>query len=90
MVDDSLKLKVWEEAVALLQDAGYEASIRSDYSGRAMYGEKCPAIVTDAPGTVVGVMVVEASIGFEEAQAEPFVSFIPLRSDSMGRSQVFY
>lgn len=89
-MDDALKLKVWEEAVDRLQSEGYEASTRSDYSGRAMYGKECPAIVTDAPGTVVGAKVVEAILDIEEAQVEPFIGFIPRRSDGMGRDQVVY
>ncbi len=36
-----------EKLVKQLEDQGYEATIRGDYSGRFMYGETTYAVVTD-------------------------------------------
>lgn len=89
-MSDAIKLKVYEEAVDLLQQEGYEASTRDDYSGRAMYGKTCPAIVSDAPVPKVGAAVAQAMVDLEECHDTPIMSLIPGRSDGMGRDQVVY
>lgn len=91
---------VYKEAVEILQEEGHDASYRSDYSGRGMYGESVPGIVTGASLAEVGWAVTYASsllsIGpGEENHVHPDVvrdalEFVPKNSDSMGLDKIYY
>ena len=88
------KLAIFEEAVSLLEQRGYEASVHSDYSGRYMCGETVPGISTDASGVVVG-WAVACAIANSAASGEVDVEdlsfqFFPTREDSLGRGRIYY
>lgn len=76
--------------VERLQQAGHEAEVFPDYSGRGMYGRTCPAIVTDAPAALVGFMVAAVVAGDDETYVEDHTDLVPTRSDNMGLSMVYY
>lgn len=64
-----------------MSDAGYPASIRTNYSGRGMVGTTCVAIVTENPD-MVAFYAKEAGLNSTE---------VPKRRDSMGKySMVVY
>lgn len=66
--------------VAAMTEAGYEAEVREDYSGRFMYGATCPGIVTNC-ASMIGFFA--GSIGMELKE-------VPMRCDDMGSSVVVY
>lgn len=88
------RLEVYEEAVEVIDEPGrYHAELRAEYSGRAMYGRTVPAIVTNAPGTIVAwaIMCVLAE-RFDnccDLQVES-ESYIPTGQDQMGMDRVYY
>lgn len=92
------QIEVFEEAVQILQDEGYESSVREDYSGRGMYGLAVPAIVSDASGARVVKAVCSTIAGMVELSSEYdlfdlpilFDDLVPVRQDNMGRSKVYY
>jgi hypothetical protein len=83
-------------------DGGYDpgVSVYENYSGRAMYGEKVPALVFEGPvGPVLAMMAwaacemrekAEAGVGALEEWADVEVGDLPTRIDSMGRGTVIY
>lgn len=98
----SVKPALFESAANLLNERGYEAKVMANYSGRAMYDKTCPAIVTEAPATVVGACFMQACIEYEriaedsDEGCDPDEAIsngielaweeMPKREDSMGRS----
>lgn len=64
-----------------IEDEGYDAEVREEYSGRGMFGRTVPAIVTDAPLTMIGWAAGTLDISWDE---------VPTRTDSMGRQTVVY
>ncbi len=94
---------LFDDTVDLLIERGYdESSLMEDYSGRAMYGKTCAAIVTDAPPVAVGIAFAVACLRCELAVADEMTDLSndaeelmaihqPKRIDSMGKSShVFY
>lgn len=71
----------YEKAALDLEQQGYEAEYRPEYSGRGMFGTTCPALVSNAPYVIVGMSFAKAGVNPEQ---------IPLRSDTMGRNGVVY
>lgn len=84
--------KIFQRACRMLEEWGHEAQFRADYSGRGMYGRTCEAIVTDAPAALVGYIIAcaihVATDG--EGNMEDHIELIPMRSDNMGLSMVYY
>ena len=56
------KYDIFGKAAEYLEDDGYEAEVRENYSGRGMYGRETVGIVTSAPGTMVGAAVCKAMV----------------------------
>jgi len=81
-----LTAELAQEAVGLLRNQGYESTVRLGYSGRAMYGETCVGIVTEAGGPMVG-WAITASLFFVDHDTW---DMIPQRSDSMGTLMIYY
>ena len=101
MLDKPAIARVFTRTVELLEESGDDAALRSDYSGRGMYGDTCPAIVTDASGVKVGILfaVAYSEIAreveggdFEFGYCDPYDIYgnAPLRSDNMCLSAVYY
>jgi hypothetical protein len=78
-----------EKVKDLLEDAGHETR---SYSGRAMYGRQCLAVVTDdeAADVVVDAMERCAMGGDVESVVELARFLHGSRTDSMGRGTVIY
>ena len=89
---DNIK-QIYISACEVLEDHGYESDFREDYSGRGMYGKSVPAIVSDAPGTMVSwsiiIALIEHGDDVDNIDARS-LDYIPKRQDSMGLSYVFY
>lgn len=64
-----------------LDGLGYDAEVHEDYSGRGMYGRTCVGISTNAPGVVIGFLLAEANVDFDD---------LPDSTDSMGLSTIYY
>lgn len=70
--------------VNYLEECGYEAE---PYSGRCMYGQKCPAVITDTPLRVIAEVAAAAG---EDSDFSVVEQIACARLDSMGRSSVVY
>lgn len=92
MMQKEEKLELYRSAVESMQNAGHEASLYEDYSGRGMYGATCPGIVTNKSGVVVGFYIAEAIA--DEYGPEAIYDFdesvLPQRTDSMGLDTIYY
>ena len=87
-----MKLEIYTRAAEILEENGWIAAEREDYSGRGMCGETTPAIVTGAPLVAVGWAVTcaymeHAGVG---ALPEDASEFLPGHQDSMGLDMVVY
>ena len=82
MLDD---LFVAEAVVELLEEAGHEARVYENYSGRGMYNTTCIGIVTDAPPILVGYYFGRAHIDSNYDEED-----LPLRADNLGLSKIYY
>lgn len=99
MNDNEELIEIYTAACAILEEEGHEASVREDYSGRCMYGETTPAIVTDAEGSEMAAAVFFAALKHTQGDSvdlnqrglfEDIKSFIPGRFDTMGRNNSVY
>jgi len=89
------KSTFYKEIVRFLEEQGEEASYQDDYSGRGMYGDTTPAIITDCSLTTIataGLRIIEfnelaGSIG--EA-ADMIAELLPRRRDNFGLHRVYY
>jgi hypothetical protein len=84
-----------EEIVDALSVMGIEdASVMTDYSGRAMYGAKCFGVVVDAPDFTVGaaMALMFAERDNQELDATDVMYDLcrAARTDNMGRSVIVY
>ena len=89
MIDVDDKVKLYEAAVEFLNDEGYDAEVREDYSGRGMYGKTTPAIVTEAPAALVGYAIGLVAEDLALTDCNP-KDLVPVRSDNMGLQMVYY
>lgn len=91
-------LEVYTEAVGCLDGAGFNAEVMACYSGRSMFGKAVPAIVTNAPGTMVGWAVMAAVVDIRARRGDiDAVSLldgsdhaIPRKIDNVGLAFVYY
>ena len=81
------RTRVMETAVIYLQDEGYEARLRTDYSGRFMFGMITPGIVTSASPMAVGVAMA-AALGSECIDYKTM--YVNTVTDSMGYDTIYY
>lgn len=88
-----------KRTVEILQERGIEASYRSGYSGRGMFGGVVPAIVTSASlgrvAVAYAMACVEQGAGDDEFLVDDALDLAweqaPQRWDNMGRDNfVFY
>ncbi len=95
-MDITSKAEVYQAAVELMDESGYPADYRADYSGRGMYGDTTPAIVTEHETmigwAIAGVVAGEVPVHDDmEYFLEASRDLIPRRTDQMGRSStIFY
>lgn len=85
---DRDEIKQWyKEAAELLNDRGYESRLKEDYSGRGMFGDCVPAIVSSAPGVLVGWALCQAAPDPEIVYES---GLMPAHSDNLGLDMVYY
>ena len=76
---------------ASCEDAGHECEIRSDYSGRSMYGRETYAVVVDDFAQMFNDVIEHIRATVEVAEHTGDVNFPEiglLRQDNMGRNSV--
>ena len=86
-----MDIKLAEKLVELVNEAGYDAELREDYSGRFMYGKTTAGIVMDSLGTLLTVVLtaaMEYPEAFDGLDAE--VPYNGFRTDSMGMDMIIY
>ncbi len=69
-----------KEIIVVLKNEDLEAAISETYSGRAMYGKTCVAIITDHV----------AAVGWAAGKIGMWWDDVPKRTDNLGLSQVVY
>lgn len=75
------KLELFQEAAEVVQQRGYAAEVREGYSGRGMLGNRVLAIVTDAPGVLLGFILKDLGASYSQ---------LPVRIDNMGKDFIHY
>lgn len=86
-------MEVAQEHVESTLGELWDIDIRTDYSGRAMYGKTCLGIVTDMSGWGLAAEVRNALEYTSWAEEEDFLDYILThepRTDSMGRGTIYY
>ena len=85
---------VLERATALLRTDYPEDHVEFDatYSGRSMYGNTTPAIITSINPMLISFAITKAVMIEEDNffSIEDVKKYFPMRSDSMGYDKVFY
>lgn len=86
-----MDMELAEMIIEAMENNGLTGELRSDYSGRGMYGKSTHGIVTECGiGEVTAAVINNADI-FVEDEEPIFDKFIELiRSDSMGLSDILY
>ena len=85
-------MELAEMIIEAIENNGMEGELRSDYSGRGMYGASTHGVIIEnGIGDVVAAIINNADI-FVDNDGDPiFVGFIaPIRSDSMGLGNILY
>lgn len=82
--------EIFATAADRLNDMGHKSTHLPHYSGRGMYGSTINAISSDASGALVGAMLFDIARNEEEMGWAQAMSIIPVRSDQMGLSEVYY
>ena len=90
-----MELKTAEFVVNLIEGIGEEAEVRSDYSGRGMYGKETAGIVTSCEGNIVRALAEYIEGGdaqhLNDDEREVFADLaLGYRTDSMGRDVIVY
>lgn len=95
--DPELRLDIYRKAVDLMVDAGLDASLMEDYSGRAMYGAQTPAVVSMEGGPVVGHFITRAAmeaigevLELDQEAYDMIRLILPKRWDNLAMSTVYY
>ena len=74
-----------EHLVHLLQDSGEEADLRTDYSGRGMYGSTTAGIVCSGTEVILYTVLINIDQFVEEGCYPIYENIDEFRTDSMGR-----
>ena len=82
------RLEIYDAVVIQLEYLGHTASVHEDYSGRGMFGETTPGIVSNAPAVLVGHLLAHA-IMTHAPKTRP-MELLPLRWDNMGMDIIYY
>ena len=82
----------WQELIEIYQDVAdaVGGDVRTDYSGRGMYGKTCLALVSDCSGVDIGIEFYRRCTEFPEDEQGWAVDFAPVLTDNMGREYIFY
>lgn len=72
--------------LSILQRSDPAAELRTDYSGRAMFGKVCLGFVVSNP-SIVGTAV---TLGLSATELDPLELMSTSRQDDMGRESIVY
>lgn len=75
-----------ETILSILQRSEPTAEMRTDYSGRAMYGQTCLGYVVSNPA-IVGTAI---ALGLADTGLDPMALMASVRQDAMGRETIVY
>lgn len=75
-----------ETILGILQRTDPEAEMRTDYSGRGMYGSECLGYVVSNPA-IVGSAV---ALGLTDTELDPMALMASSRQDDMGLGTIVY
>ena len=78
-------MKISKDGLKVL--AGDFEEVRTDYSGRGMFGAKCLAVVTEDTGFQVGIILKKLAMSHKELLA--LIDTKP-EQDSLGMDYVYY
>ena len=87
-----MDMELAEMIIEAIENNGMDAELRSDYSGRGMYGKTTHRIVIeDGVGNVMAAIINNADIFVDEDGDPVFARFIEcIRSDNMGLGNILY
>lgn len=75
-----------ETILNILQRTDPTAELRTDYSGRVMYGETCLGFVVSNPSIVRTAI----ALGLGDSDLDPMALMVSSRQDAMGREVIVY
>ena len=75
-----------ETILEILQGSDPAAELRTDYSGRSMFGKTCLGFVVSNP-SIVGTAV---ALGLADTELDPMLLMATSRRDDMGRDHIVY
>ena len=87
-----MDMELAEMIIEAMENNGLSAELRSNYSGRGMYGKSTHGVVIEhSIGNVMAAIINNADI-FVDAWGYPFFdkSIIFIRSDNMGLGNILY
>ena len=95
MIDKATRIRIYEAACTMLDDGECTPHVRTEYSGRGMYGATCPAIVFDEPITeaMIGAAICMAAHveGVDDNDSIDIIyDVVPQRRDNMGLGWIVY
>lgn len=87
-----MDMELAEMIIEAMENNGYDAELRSDYSGRGMYGKSTHGVIIECGiGAAMAAIINNADI-FVDAWGNPFFdkSIELIRSDNMGLGNILY
>lgn len=87
-----MDMELAEMIIEAIENNGMDAELRSDYSGRGMYGKSTHGVVIEnGIGNVMAAIINNADIFVNEDGDPLWCSFIEtIRFDSMGLGNILY
>lgn len=87
-----MDMELAETIIEAMENNGHEAELRSDYSGRNMFGKSTHGVVLDCGIGVAMAAIINNAEKFVHENGEPlWPAFIEsIRSDSMGLGNILY
>ena len=85
-----MDMELAEMIIEAMENNGHEAELRSNYSGRGMFGKSTHGIIIECGiGVVMAAVISNADI-FVDDDGEPIFVIESIRSDSMGLGTILY
>lgn len=86
-----MDMELAEMIIEAMENNGHEAELRSDYSGRGMYGKSTHGVVIECGiGIAMAAVISNADIFVDDDDGEPIFVIESIRSDSMGLGTILY
>ena len=86
-----MEIKLARDIVEALNERGFDAGCRENYSGRGMYGRETAAIICECSiGDMLAAVIENADL-FVNTVGEPLYEYVDqIRNDNMGLGMVIY